>query len=844
MGSKGAPILLVDGTTGAGFDYAKSVLANKMSTIAFLGGTGAVPTTTSGAITSMWSGKATKTADYEGKDTSTLTAKQTGAKEITLTLSKEEAGATYTVTKGTVAQSVASTKVDGTTVVLTMDSAIKKADYTVTSSTGAKGPFTGEEAALKEIKIASELIPTITPHMYSVKVDTLDQFGGAFKVSSMDSKVTSATNSDGTPGTVSEVTNGVVTITLNRDLTLASTVTLSLVKGTVVGTQTLTVSASSVAKEINVGELTMTDAEKKINTTGRIDSDDLAAGGDDYYFPITAKDQYGNALTATQLGNMVTAGTLIISPKNADTAGFKPANAGASTFSTLSDGSVVMYIVGNGTAYGSEQITLVSTSGTTATAKATVAQDELIKTLTVTPSDTLTQGAEVAATVEATNNYDETVDLYKDVTYESGANFVLTYKGGDAHSANDGTAHVTFTNATMTATKNAATKKVSFTITAGAAAVTAITYANNGTNVTSASYTAQATGVPTTIKGLASTVDTTIAKGATINLTTAGNVLFLDQYDKVIKSGTASTTVPGYVDEIPAADNNYYFMVGESSNASVATNTAGTITAVAAGTATFDITLHQNKTGVTNPIDTWTLKITVIDKDATSGQYASYDCSLKAGDELLYTGALSSTSGDSATIVVKGTDANGNTAKLSAAGGSPDYTVVARTMPQGSTPADMFTITADKITVTDAKTLGTTASTGTLYADIYVGSSKVGTVEVPYSNATPEAAKMNVVDANDNAVDISSGITVGASGAYYAVLDHQGTDAVCINANTGASLSAYDYKVTFSDQYGMSNMYAKFGTSPLVTKSSTTLTTKGTMTLYNGSFSQQIEIAK
>jgi hypothetical protein len=64
MGSKGAPILLVDGTTGAGFDYAKSVLANKMSTIAFLGGTGAVPANTSKAVTSLWSGTATEEANY------------------------------------------------------------------------------------------------------------------------------------------------------------------------------------------------------------------------------------------------------------------------------------------------------------------------------------------------------------------------------------------------------------------------------------------------------------------------------------------------------------------------------------------------------------------------------------------------------------------------------------------------------------------------------------------------------------------------------------------------------------------------------------------------------------
>ena len=188
------------------------------------------------------------------------------------------------------------------------------------------GGFSGRKehttvTKLTEINIGEYLIANgqdaSNNYIYKAAYETLDQWGGEYTVSSFDSAVCSA-------GTVT-YSKGVMTVNAGANaLIVGAQHTASLVSGSVVGTSTLTVSAASVVSEITIGDLTMTEAEAKINTTGRIDSDDLFSGTA-YYFPIIAVDQYGSALTTAELNSMVSAAapTLIVSPDNSGaTVGF------------------------------------------------------------------------------------------------------------------------------------------------------------------------------------------------------------------------------------------------------------------------------------------------------------------------------------------------------------------------------------------------------------------------------------------------------------------------------------------------------------------------------------------
>ncbi len=128
-----------------------------------------------------------------------MTAAQTGAKTIEVLLPEAPAGdETYTVIRNNTEQTIASTAVDGNKVTLTLDTAIKAVEYTVSSSNEALSDavFTGEEAKLVEIKIGENLIANgqdaSKNYIYKAAYETLDQRGGEYNVASFDSAVCSA----------------------------------------------------------------------------------------------------------------------------------------------------------------------------------------------------------------------------------------------------------------------------------------------------------------------------------------------------------------------------------------------------------------------------------------------------------------------------------------------------------------------------------------------------------------------------------------------------------------------------------------------------------------------------
>ena len=748
-----------------------------------------------------------------------MTALQSGSKEITVTTTDEFTGLEeFTVMKGAVEQSVASVDFDDDmcSATLTMDSNIQEAEYTVICSDLEYEPasFTGEVGKLSAIFISDDLIDmsaTLGANKYAVGYKTVDQWGNDFAVTAFDSMVCSAQD----PNTAIVPNDGMLIITSTAALTVGTQHSVSLVKGTVVGTQTVTVSAASVVADITVGELTPTVNEALINTTGRIDVDDVSAG-DRYYFTVSATDQYGNPLNKTALNALAANKLLIVSPDSQVASGvIYAAGTGATVFDELDDGTPIMYVQGDGRSYGAGLINLVSVSGAKASATATIAQNERIEDLTVLPASTTFQvNKPVLAMIVATNNYGETVDMYKEVklfqdaactapaatAYPYNGTLYFQYTGGDSHSLAEATSHMDLNNAVVAYEDDAATKTRGFGfigLTKGSATVT--TYAAGGTKVTPAVFTVNDSATVAGIKGLADGTDTTFAStGSTINVS-LNDVRFIDSDGDVIDP-TQYATVYKLTKMIPnggaAPQAGDYFVkvTEETGKIAITANGATGVTldpAAATPGKTYKVkmTLYAETAQGSSEITSKTFDYKVFnaaDKNMTFTAVMLDASVLNAGLKLpkstLYVGEEPA-SADIAIVGLMLTDSNGATVVADDIGLAYDVDVVGADL-----DVDYGTIVNNAWTVSCVggdDELGEGEAT----VRVWVNGTLVDIDTLAYNIDNPEALAVIAIDANAKVVSPSSFNTVNAKptevGGVLTIVD--GTN---------------NYKLFAVDQYG------------------------------------------
>ena len=248
-----------------------------------------------GVVTGVKAGDVTITVKA-GKTTKTvkmtvvaaLSAKQTGAKKVTVTSNTDLKDAKITVKKGNNVVN-ATAEVNGKEAVLTLSANIVADKYTVTVD-DKDTTFDGEASKISSIEvgdiaIADQALPIATGATGTAKVAyrVLNQFGE-------DLSKTTTLNVTSSMTTAPTVSGGTVTLTLpalTKEGDIATVVLIEKNTG-VNASKTVKVSAEAAVSEVALGEI--------YNKDGKELTEGIVAANT-FYLVVDLKDQYGNAVT-------------------------------------------------------------------------------------------------------------------------------------------------------------------------------------------------------------------------------------------------------------------------------------------------------------------------------------------------------------------------------------------------------------------------------------------------------------------------------------------------------------------------------------------------------------------
>jgi len=741
-----------------------------------------------------------------------MTATQTGAKEIAVSTTDAFTGTEeFTVMKGAVELVVTSVDFDEedmSTAYLTLDLPIKDAEYTVICSDEEYdvATFTGEEAEVDSIIWSGEelILDSNAATSGHVGVITLDQFGDPIK---SDLAKTNFTAAGATVNNFAFVDNpanttGLLTLTpLAGTFTPGSQVTVTVVYAgnTKTAQTTLTVSAASVVDHLEVGELTLdtSTAAGQALIGKRVTSQNLATGL--YYLPIEAYDQYGNELTKTQLNNM--AGTsLFVTPASTSTTGvIKAKNADATLITELDDGTLALYVTGDGTSYGVGTINILSTSGFTTTASVPVYANEVIADVSIVLPE-LRASYDNEMMLVAENQYGEPVDLYDELTAGS---ITITGTGTDTITINQYAGNVKTTVTTSLGTfagpvKDDELEIVGFAFNPGDnAGKTAVltTVTGLGTADTDM-YTVADGNIATGISGVNPlTVSTTIGGINTqVDLATAGNVIFTNNYGELMDgtNGAIPTFTANTAGNTPG---NMYYTVDAPATLKCTTMAAAVISQDAAKTGSDTYTISLKQADANGDLgDALATKLVTI--NVAEAEYVSYIAETVATEGLLRVG----TAGDKATIKVYGVDKNGNKVQLRdgyALAVDSDLDVV---QPVNAT-ADGY-VKDMASTAYDPTTVGIV--TDTAKVSVIVAGKPVTTVDVNFSNAPSVAMGaviMKATDVTDNTTYVIStdeSATIANNKTASVTMDEDGYQIIKTDSTGNKG-----YVIAIIDQYAL-----------------------------------------
>ena len=532
----------------------------------------------------------------------------------------------------------------------------------------------------------------------------------------------------------------------------------------------LTVSNTATLTEFELGEITTTRAalkDAKINLTN--------LGTGTYYFPVkSAKDQYGNALTAKELDTMmvkegetgVEGGNLYITPYTAE-----GAYAYVDGFAELDDGSIAMEVKKGGlNSPGTAIFTITGVSGFQGTQELTIVDDPYIAELTVS-APTLYVGEEAELTITAKDQDGNDLSMFdlignkynKKTTAVSGSgtfNADATYYFDDFNHLTKGCSSIKFSDdsATFKVTTNTSKKTVTFTYTPGTKGQTIVSLQTATPTPSNITWTVEGATYPAGISKLATGVETAgVVGGNTIATLSNDNIVFLSNSGAEITASEINTADATLYPQLTTAttithlgsttSDEYYYKVSLKSGDSVTVTPAtGAVTSSTSktGSSKVNVTLYS--------VDKDDKVTTLASKDFTftvaAITYNSYKAKLATGSELLY---VNKNSGDYAEFVVIGVDADGNEVEMA---------------------TNQYSVTVDSgLSVDGDKVLGacsTLSAKGTAVATIWAqvngtgADQAVATVDVPYDVAAPvaQSAGQKKNDKKTTTVDYSN-VTAG-----------------------------------------------------------------------------------
>ena len=606
----------------------------------------------------------------------------------------------------------------------------------------------------------------------------------------------------------------------------------------------LTISSAATLADISFGALQTSNTALKDK---RVDITNMSSGT--YYKEVTAKDQYENVLTASKLNGMLYSssqptGTLFATPSQAD-----GAYVYLTGFDTTTDKKVIAkYNIGSLKMPGTQTFTYTAVGGYTATDSIEVVDDSYIATLNVEVPE-LYGGKEAEIIVTATDEYGDTVDLYN-VT--EAATIDQTALTSSADYTFKGQNSLTKTQAKITVpagmklkvTKNTSRKTVKFTLTA-----------KDNTGTTNVQYVLLAQSATPTINniqcvvqpnagvyGIAAALKSggtsiTVKNGATTNLNE--NIVILDQYGSAM--GTLKELVSAakvVVDSSKTVESTTQNSGGHSVGDFVVNITkkgASLVAAASNGAGEYTVTLW--KIGKTDDGAAGSKNdklaertFTVIESDAT---YVSYAASVAAGEELLYVGTVQ----DTAAIVVKGTDAKGNTVTLTK---TTDYTLTVDNADLLEIDGTNANVKASSSGASAAKAAEPGSIKGSATVTVWdTKGNEVATVTVDYSNATPVATSVYAAKSTD------SGSTYSAYADTEITLTTDFQSAKEVTTGTLADAVIKDgttwYALGIHDQYGLPFAGQKASLGGQNLSNSTETIAKGatkTLKITGGSLSQ------
>ena len=532
-----------------------------------------------------------------------LSAKQTGAKQITLTLGKAVSEApAVTVKKGAVTLSLATKdgvtlSSDGKTIVLTTNAPITADKYTITIGDNIT-ELTGEASKVVSIEVTGEELvlaasaanPMVSNDTATAAYVVKNQFGEDVSknatIASGDAKITA--------------TSGTVTYKAAGGEKVGDAVAVVLYD------TTTGVSTSKVLKLSNKSVISSLTLKGIYNKDGKTLSEDTNLTNDAFYILLEAKDQYGKAVTAT--GSYTDVVVNLVPGLTGTTL------AGAFTKVTV-DGTDYLGIRINGTpAVGTASTIIIAKSnGQSVTATYSVADGVKVDTFDFSVPEMVVAGEKVNFEFSATDTYGNAVTDVAKLNAMTGTHTNFSFEKGK-----DGKAVLVYD---VTAKSSQTTDTIESAM-----------FITKTNKVVTKTFTLKAAATP---KAITNVKDVAIsALNATDNKITIKpeNIVVEDQYGREMKAADVKKAIDATTTAEAAAQ--LFTISGASTGASNNTNLEFTVKAGKdAGTET--ITLKLN--GVAD--SDYTVTLSTVDQKTIK----SYEL---ADIATVYTNGTDATSGD------------------------------------------------------------------------------------------------------------------------------------------------------------------------------------------------------
>lgn len=522
-----------------------------------------------------------------------VTAKATGAKKITVTFNKpvDKTKAVITVNKGSIAVNTESIVFadDAKSAVITTVTNLTKGDYTVKvtglTDEALTATFSAEDVKVSKIELLSDKAPMtgltgVDAQKATVLYRVLNQYGEEMKGQSITWTASS--------GPVHDDGNGVLTLTTSGIFIPNQTVVY--LTGVHAATATVLNAQVTIAMPSNVDTIEfkgLYDTEKSVMV------DSLPAGFESgrYQLLFSAKDQYGNAITAP--GNSVyflSNNPLVVQVDSYATYTTQKVNGVDYQGVVLTQGAMTA-------SGGNVEIRATSTqSGKTATFSTVVPAVAVIKSFTMSSPTTMVAGGEkVEIPFTAFDQFGNAVTKFNDLDSATKSTLIFNEKTNlKFEKQTNGTAKLIYT-APPTVTQDTPVILYSTVI---------------GGNTSQISFTVRPNAKPAVIVGLTG-VSTNLVSGSSVQIL-AKNVRYQDQYgrtftwDKTTTSTAINVSVP--TDSVIKIDT--------TTGGSITTGSGITVSAISKGTATLTFKIGDDANSsytttftVINPNDVTTYSI-------------------------------------------------------------------------------------------------------------------------------------------------------------------------------------------------------------------------------------------